>query len=251
MYKNRLVWLIITLLLLSLSACAESKAVRRQKAEAARKVGEAFIRQENYTAALRELLKAQQLNPKNHILQYDLGIVYSKKGEKELAIKHFKKAIKLKPGFAAAINNLGTVYLEIGDYEAAIANFKMVSKDLLYATPHYAYSNRGRAYFMKKEYALAEENFLKAFELEPRFVEPLIELGRLYMVLGRISEALAALMSAVDQAPKLARAHFFLAEAQRMTGNYAKALEAYDKVVKLLPNSPIAREALKRKERLR
>ena len=251
MHKNRLVWLSIALLLLSLTACAESKAVRREKARAARKVGEAFLRQENYTAALRELLKAEKLYPKDHILHYDLGIAYSKKDKKDLAIKHFKKAIDLNPGFAAAVNNLGTVYLDIGDYDAAIANFKMVIEDLLYATPHFAYYNLGRAYVMKKEYALAEENFLKAIEVEPRFVEPLIELGRLYMVLGRISEALAALVSAVDQSPELARAHFFLAEVQRMTGNYAKALQAYDKVVELLPNSSLAREAQKRKDTLK
>jgi Tfp pilus assembly protein PilF len=251
MHKNRLVWLSIAFLLLSLTACAESKVVRKEKAKAARKVGEAFLRQENYTAALREFLEAERLYPNDHILHYDLGIAYSRKGKKDLAIRHFKKAINLKPGFAAAVNNLGTVYFDKGDYDAAIANFKIVLEDLLYATPHFAYYNLGRAYFMKKEYALAEEYFLKALEIEPRFVEPLVELGRLYIVLDRKPEALAALKSAVEQSPEMARAYYFLAEVQRMSGNTVKALQAYEKVVELVPNSSLAREAQKRKKTLR
>ena len=145
----------IAVLLLSLAACAGNKEIRKQKAEAARKVGEVYLRQGNYTSALQELLKAEKLYPNDHILHYDLGIVYRKKGKVDLAIKHFKRAIELKPNFAAAINNLGTAYFDKGDYDAAIASFKKVTEDLLYATPHFAYYNLGRAYYMKKEYSRA------------------------------------------------------------------------------------------------
>ncbi len=241
----------VAFLLLSLTACAETKAIKKKKAEAARKVGEAYLRQGNYTAALRELLKAEKIYPKDHILHYDLGIVYRKKGKVDLAIKHFKKAIHLKPNFAAAVNNLGTAYFDKGDWDAAIASFKKVSEDLLYATPHFAYYNLGRVYYMKKEYSRAEEYFLKALEIEPRFVEPLVELGRTYMALGRNPEALAALKSAVEQVPEHARAYFYLAEVQRMSGNYRKALEAYNKVVELVPNSPLAKEVQKKKKSIR
>jgi tetratricopeptide (TPR) repeat protein len=251
MKKKPLVWMAIAALLLGLAACAGSKELKKQQAKAARQVGEAYLREGKYTAALRELLKAEKLYPKDHILQYDLGIVYSKKGKTDFAIKHFNKAIALKPDFAAAVNNLGTAYFDKGDYDTAIACFKKVSEDLLYATPHYAYYNLGKAYFMKKKYALAEEYFLKALDIEPRFVDPLVELGRTYMALGRTSEAMAALKSAVGQSPQFARAYFYLAEVQRQSRDYKKALEAYNKVIELVPNKPLAREARKRKRNLR
>jgi len=251
MHKKRLVWIGVALLLLSLTACAESKALKKKKAEAARKVGEAHLLQENYRAALKELLKAEKLYPKDYILHNDLGIVYRKKGRVDLAIKHFKKAIKLNSNYAPAYNNLGTAYYDKGDYDAAIDYFKKVSEDLLYATPYFAYYNLGKSYYMKKEYLRAEEYFLKALDVEPRYVEPLVELGRTYMALGRKSEANAALQSAVEQDPRHARAHFYLAEVQRMSGNYGKALEAYDKVVELVPNSPLAKEAQKKKKSMR
>ncbi len=251
MERNRLVWMGIAVLLLSLAACAGNKELRKQKAEAARKVGEAYLLQENYRAALKELLKAEKLYPKDHILQNDLGIVYRKKGKVDLAIKHFKKAVKLNSKYAPAFNNLGTAYYDRGDWDAAIACFKKVSEDLLYATPHFAYYNLGRVYHMKKEYSRAEEYFLKALDVEPRFIEPLVELGRTYMALGRNSEALAAFMSAVEQSPGFARAYFYLAEVQRMSGNFRKALEAYNKVIELVPNSPLAKEAQKKKKSIR
>ena len=54
MHKKPLVWMGIALLLLSLTACAETKELKKKKAEAARKVGEAHLQQENY---LRECSK--------------------------------------------------------------------------------------------------------------------------------------------------------------------------------------------------
>ncbi|MHC4791804.1 MAG: tetratricopeptide repeat protein [Planctomycetota bacterium] len=251
MHKKPLVWMSVTLLLLSLTACAESKAIKKKKAEAARKVGEAYLLQENYRAALEELLKAEKLYPKDHILQNDLGIVYRKMGRVDLAIKHLKKAVKLNPKYAPAFNNLGTAYYDKGDWDAAIDYFKKVSEDLLYATPHFAYYNLGKAYYMKKEYSRAEEYLLKALDVESRYVEPLVELGRTYMAMGRNSEANAALKSAIEQIPGHARAYFYLAEVQRKSGNYRKALEAYNKVVELVPNSPLAKEAQKMKKSMR
>jgi tetratricopeptide (TPR) repeat protein len=241
----------IALLLLSLAACAETKELKKKKGEAARKVGEVYLGQGKYRSALNELLKAEKHYPKDHILQNDLGMVYREMGKADLAIKHFKKAIRLKPNFARAINNLGTAYFDKGDWDAAIASWKKVTKDLLYATPHLAYYNLGKAYYMKKEYAKSEEYFLKALDVAPRFVEFLVELGRTYMAMGRNSEAVAAFKSAVEQSPDFARAHFYLAEVHRLSGNFKNALESYNKVIVLVPKTPLAKEAQKRKAQLK
>ncbi len=251
MHKKLLVWMGVTLLLLSLAACAETKELKKKKGEAARMVGEAYLGQGNYRSALNEFLKAEKHYPKDHILQDDLGIVYREMEQTDLAIKHFKKAIRLKPKFARAINNLGGAYFDKGDWDAAIAAYKKVSEDLLYATPHFAYYNLGKVYYMKKEYAKSEEYFLKAMDVEPRFVEFLVELGRTYMAMGRNSEALAAFKSAIEQSPDFARAHFYLAEVQRLSGNFRKALDSYNKVIVLVPKTPLAKEAQKRKAQLK
>lgn len=251
MKKNMCVWAGLVLLTLFLAACAGNKQLKKKQAEATRKLGEAYLRQGNYTAALSELREAEKLYPQDHILQNDLGIAYRKKGKTDLAIKHFKKAIKLKPDYAPAINNLGTAYFDKKEWNAAIDCFKRVSEELLYATPHFAFYNLGRAYYHKKEYALAEKYYLKALDAEPRFVEPLIELGITYMAMGRVSEAIAALSSAVKQSPENARAYFYLAKTFQTLGDYKKAVDFYTQVIKLEPDTPLSKESARNIKKLR
>jgi type IV pilus assembly protein PilF len=251
MKKNLFVWGALVMLILSVAACAGNKQQKKREAEAIRNLGEAYLRQENYRAALKELLKAEKLNPKDHILQNDLGIAYRKKGKTDLAIAHFKKAIALKPNYGPALNNLGTAYFDKKEWDNAIACFKRVSEELLYATPHFALYNLGRAYYNKKEYDLSEKYFLEALDAEPRFVEPLIGLGRTYLATGRVSEAVAALSSAVKQSPEYARTHYYLAEAYRAAGEHKKALKSYYKVIELEPHTPLSKESEKNIKKLR
>jgi Tfp pilus assembly protein PilF len=251
MKKTMIVWGGLVLLTMGLVACAQNKQLKMEQAEATRKLGEAYLKQGNYTAALSELRKAEKLYPQDYILQNDLGIAYRLKGRTDQAIIHFNKARKLKPDYAPAINNLGTAYFDNKEWDKAIACFKLVSEELLYATPHYAYYNLGRSYYHKKEYTLSEKYYLKALDAEPRFVEPLIELGITYMAMGRVSEAVAALSSAVTQSAENARAHFYLAKAYHASGENKKALESYTQVIKLEPDTPLSEEATKNIKKLK
>ena len=63
--------------------------------------------QGNYTAALKELLEAEKINPKDAITHNYLGITYRNKNLPDKAIFHFEKALDLNPGYSIAKNNLG------------------------------------------------------------------------------------------------------------------------------------------------
>ena len=114
------VWMLALVFMVSLLSCAANQEKKQAQAKAARELGEAYMRQGNYIEALKELLKAEQLNPGDHLTQNDLGLVYMSKYRYDLAETHFKKAIKIKPDYAAARNNLGTVYLARKDWHADI-----------------------------------------------------------------------------------------------------------------------------------
>ena len=164
------IWLTGTccLLLINLfSGRSNKEKLERQRlqAEAARNLGEAYLRQGDYTAALRELLKAEVMAPTDYFLQNDLGLAYYYKGEPELAIGHFKKALEIKEDYAPARNNLGNAYAEQKEWDKAIEQYKSVTSDLLYATPQFPYSNLGIAYYHKKEYGLSEKYFLEALKI--------------------------------------------------------------------------------------
>ncbi len=250
MIIKRYAWTTCTLLILCVVSCAGNLELRKKQEEASRNVGEAYLGQGDYTAALKEFLKAEKLYPHDPHLQNDLGLTYMAKGKLDIAINHFKKAVKIKPDYAPARNNLGTAYLAKKDWDAAIANFNEVTGDLLYATPHYPFSNLGWAYYNKKEYNLSEKYYLEALKIEPGFVVALRGLGRTYIAMGRISEAVANLEKAVKISPRFAESYFDLAKAYTLSGKYKKAVNAYNKVIELAPGSPLANEARKEAEKV-
>ena len=245
MKKNQLIWPGYLLLFIFFIASCGGAQLRKEQAEASRKLGEAYIKDQNYTYALRELFKAEELYPDDHILQNDLGIAYRMKGKADLAIRHFKKALKIKPDYAPAKNNLGAAYFDKKDWDAAIACYKEVAGNILYATPHFPLNNLGRAYYEKKAYKLSAKYYLEALEMEPKYVPALQGLGQTYIAMGRISEAVEALESAVKKAPEYARAYCYLGKAYRLSRKYNNAYAAYNKVLSLVPGTPLAAEAEK------
>ena len=239
------------LIIFFVASCAGDTHLRMEQAKASRKLGEAYLKEGNYTYALRELLKAEKLNSNDHILQNDLGIAYRKKGKADLAIMHFKKALKIKPDYSPARNNLGAAYYDKKDWNRAIACFTEVASDLLYATPHYPLYNLGRCYYGKKEYKLSEKYYLAALDAQPKFANAFRGLGQTYIAMKRFSAAVTALESAVKIAPEFAGAYFDLGRAYRLSHKHKKAYNAYRKVISLVPELPFAVEAEKEIKKIR
>jgi Tfp pilus assembly protein PilF len=165
--------------LLVLAACgtsprsgSDSSSGDRGKAsaEAIRNLGEAYLAGGNLTAALRELKRAEGIDPDDHITQFDIGLVYLYRERYDQAIQYLQRAITLKPDFAPAINSLGNAYLSKGEWDKAIETYQRIIEDVFYGTPHFALSNMGLAYYQKKDYAEAEKQFQEALKMNPDFV---------------------------------------------------------------------------------
>lgn len=223
-------------------SCADIELLKKQE-EAGRLVGEAYMSQNDFTAALNELLKAEKIYSNDPHLHNDLGLVYMAKDQLPLAIEHFKKAINLKPDYAPARNNLGTAYLAAKNWDAAIVCFKEVTVDLLYATPHYPLSNLGWAYYNKKEFASAELYYKEALKIDPNFPIALRGLGLTYIAAGNPRDAIGYLEKAVKYSPVFPELFSDLAGAYAMLKEYDKALLLYRKVVDISPGSRLAADA--------
>ena len=244
MKMRRCVWILALVFMVSLLSCTASQEKKQAQAKAARELGEAYMRQGGYTEALKELLKSEELNPGDHLTQNDLGLIYMSKYRYDLAEKHFKKALAIKPDYAAAKNNLGTVYLAKQDWHAAFKTFKSLEGNLLYATPHYPLSNLGWAYYNLGDYRTAEMYYQRALDLEPNFPIALRGLGRTYIAMVKIPEAVSVLEKAVREAPVWPELYLDMGKAYQMAGEYTKALLAYNKVPELAPDSDAADTAL-------
>ena len=244
--KNRPLFNTLPLLLITLitvSCSGPSQYERTNQSKNLREIGEAYMRQGNFTAGLAELLKAEELTPNDHILQNDLGLCYLSKNRLDLAVKHLQKAIELKPDYAPAKNNLGVVYLKQKNWNAAIDTFKEITKNLLYATPHYPLSNLGEAYYNLGDLRKAEYYYLEALNRKPNFPNALRGLGQIYLKMNRPADAVASLEKAVQSAPHSAAIYFDLASAYQLGDDQKRSIYAYEKVVQLAPDSSLAKRA--------
>lgn len=229
----------------------ENLEQQKEQAEAHRNLGEAYLGQGDYTAALRELLKAEAIVPNDYIIHDDLGLAYYYKGESEKAIYHFKKALSIKDDYSPARNNLGNAYAARKEWDQAIEQYKIVTSDLLYATPQFPLSNLGFAYYHKREYGLSEKYFKQALKISPNFDRALYGLSKTYMATGRVSEAVRSLETAVEKYPEVQGLLFELAKAYMATRDYRKAYGAYIRVVQINPDSPLADQALREANRIK
>ncbi len=238
-----------------LLACTSTKRVEKERqiyqAEKYRELGELLLKEGKYTSALKEFLKAEALNPDDYFLQDDLGLTYYYKGEPDLAIARFKKALALKEDYSPARNNLGNAYAEKRDWDKAIEQYKRITTDLLYVTPQYPLSNLGYAYYEKKDYPLSEKYFLEALDVQNDFSAALYGLGKTYLAMGRLTEAITRIERAAQLDPDVSRVHFELGKAYAINRQYKKAYDAYQNVVKLDPGSPLADQAMLESQRIK
>jgi tetratricopeptide (TPR) repeat protein len=233
----------ILLLIIFIAACAETVKDRTKEGRASRNLGEAYLRNGNYSMALRHLLKAESILPQDYYLQNDLGLAYMGLKKYDKAIRHFKNALDLKPDYAPAMNSLGNAYARQKRWDSAIEYYKKATQNPLYATPHLPLSNLGALYYELQNYERSERYYLEALDLQPEFVMALRGLSRTYVAMGRISEAISRLKKAIRIAPKLAVLHYDLGKAYQLTGDSEKAIMAFQQVMNLAPESPVADRA--------
>jgi Tfp pilus assembly protein PilF len=244
MKKNGLIYIGLFVLMLVVAACATTTSQQRKKeSEAYRRVGEAYLQQGKIALAMKEFKKSEAKYADDHLLQYDMGLLYLLKKQYDPAIVHFKRALDLKPDYGEAINSLGNAYAGKGDWDQAIVYYKQVVGDILYGTPHFGYSNLGNAYYFKGDLQLSEKYYLEALNAKPDFSRALQGLARTYVDMGRIPEAVTKLEKAVRKAPDSPELHFQLAETYQLALEFKKAYNSYRKVVELAPESSLAEQA--------
>lgn len=250
-FLKRSTCLLFSFFLFGCTAATNPSATNtRKKAEAYRELGVAYMQKDDFTSALRELMKSERLNPDDPYLQDYMGLAYTAKKRYDLAIEHFQKALSLKPTYTVAKNNLGNVYLYKREWDTAIEIFKEVAEDLIYPTPHYPLSNMGYAYYNKKNYALAESYYLKALDLEPKFVTALNGLGKTYIAMNKPDKAIELFEKAAALAPEKPDLYYSLGETYLLLGEQEKAKDAFEKVMGLDPDGSIARKARKMYDKL-
>jgi len=136
-----------------------------------------------------------------HILYYQEGEAYRKKGEYGQAIVSFTKAIEFNPDFAPA------------------------------------YASRGRAYALgKKAYDLAIADCTKAIELGPKSAGAYNTRGRAWLNKRRLDQAIADFTEAITIAPKYGSSYVNRAIAYRARGDYQNSIADLNRIIEMYPS---------------
>lgn len=121
--------------------------------------------QEVMVVRLTQVLQEAKLTPSIQAdLHFERGVIYDSLGLWSLARYDFTRAIEVSPKMAAAYNYMGLYLLLENDYDSSIDAFNAVlDLDTEY---HYAYLNRGLAFYYSGRYSEAERDFLRFYEVD-------------------------------------------------------------------------------------
>jgi tetratricopeptide (TPR) repeat protein len=197
--------------------------------------GNYYLNAGNYSMAEKKFRLALQKNPDLVGAINGMGIVHLHNRDFDRAVQNFRQVIRLSPNNYDAYNYLGVIFTETGRYELAKENFLIAANSEKYRTPENSYANLARlelsknklesalryvdkgleknkgfaplynikgAIFEKlKEYKKAIYYYEKALSLLTQDdVAYLINVGRVYALMGEKNKALDILEKALPKA---------------------------------------------------
>jgi type IV pilus assembly protein PilF len=231
----KLIWVLILATLVS--ACASKGPTNQERAELYYRVGTGYLTAGNYPAALRELLRAVELDPDNPDIQNNLGLAYLVRNKYSKAEKHIRAAVETKPQFTEARNNLARILIEQRRYTEAIGQLQQCIQDLTYPFPEKSHSNLGLAYFRTKNYKMAAKHFKMSISLRSKSCATRNGYGRSLFELKDYTAAAQALDQAIDvcKTKKLDEPHYYSALAYYNLGQREQAIARFEEIIALYP----------------
>lgn len=228
----------------ALSGCF-SFSKRQEEAVLYLRNGTSLLEQGQYPSALRELLKAEELDSSNPQIQNNLGLAYFLRGRADLALKHVKRAVDLDESYSEARNNYARVLIELGRYDEAIVQTKKVLSDLTFGDPSKAYINLGLAYFRKGEMPAARRELSAALKINRGNCVAQNLYGRTLIELGEFTVAAEALDNAVEicRSQRFDEPFYFSGLAYYRLGRRSSATARMEEVIRLYPESPYVKKA--------
>lgn len=148
--------------------------------------GQMLVRQDLDEAAIKEVRRALELDPKIPEAHYLLGILATYKADLTTAIAELNQEIAINPNYAMAYYKLGDAYTRREEWERAIPLLqKSVWLNSNYSGP---YILLGKAYWKRDELSNAEGVLRHAIEIDPKNQSAHYLLGEVLMKMGRAEE---------------------------------------------------------------
>jgi len=137
----------------------------------------------HYVKAANIFIEESQKYPNTPELYFHLGNVYANYQEFERAINWYLKAIQLNNKYLDAYLNLGNAYFNLRKLDDALVLYKNL---LSFGFKDFRiYQSIGIIYYELKDYISAENNFIKALEIENKSSELFLGYAENLLMLGK------------------------------------------------------------------
>ena len=214
-----------------------------------------------YDQAERLYLQILKTNSKGYADVFNkLGLIYHRKEKLSKAADFFERAISLNPKYTEASLNLAVTYNDLGRFDEANRVFSKATS-VVKAEPTAldpfiqgkladAHGKLGDQYFDLALYDDALEEYRKALNLRPSFVDILTKIGITLREQRAFDEAVQFLIKAKQANPKYILAYIHLGITYYMKGFLDLAMEEWEAAQRIDPSRREARVymALAKKE---
>jgi len=264
---------------------SETEIEDKRKEEAQYLLARCWLNLQEYTKAIENLVSLKQFDVEDSLLEkvsFDLGLTYSRQGDKEKAISEFQEFIERYPQselIKSAYFELGKDFYDLKKYKLALSELKKTSTDeALYLRgkaskelgdqegeiaafeelrekypqsnfSQEAYFGLGNYYYSQKRDKEAIEEFNKIIQFFPQsslLSESYYWMGWSYFKLTDYKKAGECFNQVEEDEENLdlrQRAKFMAAESWYNLKDYQKAREAYEKFLEIYPEGDFSANA--------
>jgi tetratricopeptide (TPR) repeat protein len=220
--------------------CRKAVADKPDSAEAQHFLGSALLQQDNVAEAEPIIKKALELDATLTGVNFDMAMLYVKKGRLMQAIPHMEKELEANPQSETILTNMAKLYADTQQIDKAVPAYEQLislAPDKLenYGLLADAYKQSGAT---DKEM----EVYKRMGEQDPSG-RAFYNLGNIMFNKNEMDKAAEAYRKAIEQAPEHADAHFQLGMSLVNLGKFKEAVSELDTFVKLKPKDSRATEA--------
>lgn len=220
----------------------EKIAQNPNNAEAHANLGAVYQKKKDFTAALKQYEKAEQLNPSNITTRLNLGTLYQAQKEYETAIEAYNTIIAYNPNFLQAYLYKAQCYKALGNKDAALQNFKLA----LNLDP--TSQEIKEEIFKIKESTMTQEEKLEYLKQHMIKDPANTELAYRYAYeahkAGKLEEAIQSYKTVLATDTDNENAYSNLAQAYQQKGSFDEARSILDKAKGLFPENETIKKQL-------
>jgi type IV pilus assembly protein PilF len=240
-----IVWLCALVLFLGLGCASSTRKadedLRLRKANSHFNLGIDYLRNNRMALALRELLFAEDFDPKNPRIQQALADAYMMRGKPVEAEQHYLRALEIEPTIHEARLNLSSLYNQLDRYEESLVHTSILADDATFSGPWRALANKGFSEYQLGQIDEARSSLGLGLEYRNDYWPTLLYLGILEMDEGRQREAIGLFQQVLELDPALtvqAQTNYRIGEIYVSLGKRKRAIGHLQAAVAQTPGGP-------------